>query len=146
MNSNIRQAFSKARKPLADEITSCPCDECRELAIFFSQFNPETTSIDDLRQHETFLVHGTTIAFRYFLPYFLELSMQDLNKAGAIPDLIVDVISNDFKHLDRVYNFSIPEVECLQRYFDLLVERGEHDEEELCGARKTLSKLVERKR
>lgn len=146
MKSTFRQAFSKAPKPASDEITRCPCDECRELAIFFSQFDPDATSIDDLRQHETFLCHGTTIAFRYFLPFFLELSLQDLSQAGAIPDLIVDVIAKDFKHLDRVYNFSVAEVECVQGYFDLLVERGEQEEKELCDARKTLTKLVERKR
>ena len=144
MKTSIGLAFSQARKPKPDEITTCPCAECRELAVFFGQFDPSTATIDDLREHETLLVHGTSIAFRYFLPFFLELSIRDLSKAGAIPGLVLCSIAADFKHLDRIGLLSQQEVECLESYFDLLVERGECEPEELCDAQKTLSKLDKR--
>jgi len=141
MNSSIAQAFSQALKPKPNQITSCPCEECEELELFFAEFCPRASTVDDLRAHETVLIHGTRIAFRYLLQFFLEFSSRNLQLAGAIPDLIILAFSSDTDNLDRVGLLKTPEVECVRQYFDLLVEQNEYEEDELVGARKTLDRL-----
>ena len=138
---SIKLAFSQARKPTADELTICATDECRELNRFFSKFCPSNASVEDLREHEMILMFGTNIAFRYFLQFFLEFSIRDLLRAGAIPDLIVLAFASDLDSLDRVGLLKTPEIECVRQYFDLLVVRGECELDDLTGARKTLDRL-----
>lgn len=75
----------------------------------------------------------------------MEYSIQELNKAGAIPDLIIFAISTDFRGLDRVNLLSMPEIECVEKYFELLVEHGECEIDDLSDAQDTLKKLAKRK-
>ena len=149
MPSNLQdivfEAFCKAPRPATDEISNCRCDECQELAKYFSSFDPSKVTIDDLRCHETLLVHGSAKAFRYFLQFFIAFALVDLEKAGAIPDLILWVFSMDHDHLDRTYLLSLDEIESVKSFFETLASLDEIDEQDLTTAQKTINKLKSRK-
>ncbi len=139
MKSWIKAAFSSARKPT--EITRCPCEECRSLQRFFSNFESDTASVNDLRNHETLLIHGTAEAFRFFLPYFMIASVEGLNEAGAIPDLMLFAISTDADDRYRTGLLAASEIVCVNQFIDFLVASGDHSDDEVSAARDSLSLL-----
>ena len=144
--SMIRSVFSNAPRP--NKITVCPCDECRELQIFFSDPESDLSTAWELQQHETILFHATAEAFRYFLPMYMIVSLENLSNSGAIPDLILSSISTDRDRQERLSLFSDLEIDCVEKFINFLVDSGEYNDADLDAARMaiTLHKLSNKSR
>jgi hypothetical protein len=89
----IDVAFADAPRPSDDRITICGGKECGEIADYFRGKTQKGHSTWDLRCHEMARTLFTDEAYRYFLPAFMWATIEDIEQAEAIPDLIVHSLS-----------------------------------------------------
>jgi hypothetical protein len=136
----IRAAYAVTPRPDAKNITHCPCEECREIASYFTDKTWEGLEIDDLRRHETALFHCTPEAFRYYLPAFMLAVVDGIERAEAIPDLIVWNLTPHADHPDgalpeeRIGQFSKDERSAVAAFLRFLIEIGDCQPAEVAPA------------
>ncbi len=137
----IEVAFSNARHPGSENLTTCPCDECAEIREYFADCGWRGHSVEQLRNVETALFHLSHEGFRYFLPAFCLAVLEDPDRAEAIPDLIVASVSpanSNFANM-RVSLLSAQERMAVVRFLDYLVNSNIEEPDYILGARRLLT-------
>ena len=86
----IAEAFAGVPYPGDNNITHCPynCSECRRMAAFFKGKTSTGYTLEELREHHVALSLFTPEAFHFFLPAFMEISLNGYEKGDVIPDAI----------------------------------------------------------
>ncbi len=128
----IEAAFADVPYPGEDCIEACATatmsdEDGREIADYFRGKTNRGHSIDDLCNVETALFFFEPQAYHYFLPAFMLATIEDIRRAEAIPDLIVESLARSHRACDRLHCLSIRQKRAVRAFLAWLQEMNLFD-------------------
>lgn len=135
----IAEAFAGVPYPGDNNITRCPynCSECRRMAEFFKGRESTGYTLEELREHHVALSLFTPEAFHFFLPAFMEVSVDKYEKGDVIPDSIrfhFECSAEMQGHfVVRMSKFSAPQRKAIIEYLVFMEGKGAGSSEHAIG-------------
>jgi hypothetical protein len=107
--------------------------ECEQVAASFRKKNWRDLSLEFLRENADALFFFSPIAFAYFLPAFLEITLRDFDHADMLPNNIVVSLSPSLSNYSpeqfsaRIAHLTVPQRKAVAAFLEYLAtERADY--------------------